>query len=386
MIINKINHVKGKRLLVTDDDYYPIDDVNRYLLYLSNARMAFNTVLNYAKCLCIFYDYISIKKETILDVSKVRHPLTYFSCFADYLEFDNNNCILRKPNTINYIINVVWRYLDFLVLDGVISDNPIGNHYSNKNKYTFLKEFLPKHISKRRFVIRKQHAEKKISIDRSIFLNLVDLIFPRDESSFYYSKYLTRSLTNKELVQLRNMCMIELMAGAGLRIGEVLGLKIEDLSDLEIGCIHIVKRTDNPNHAYAKTGDGKVFISSKIVSDINLLVCETMKTYDTEFVFINYYGENIGRPVVVDSVEALFKTFTIKLRKKGLLEAKETIHPHMLRHLFASNSIDCSHDIFETQEFLRHKNVTTTMAYYHLDDSKRIELAKKMEEVLFKNE
>ena len=379
MIINKITTEKGKRVFITNDDYKPIDEVNRYLLYLSRVRMSYNTVLNYGKCLKLFYEYIEEKNETIYDVALAKHPLSYFSEYSDYLEFDKDGNTIRKPETINYIINVVWRYLEFLTLDGVIEKNPIEREYVNKNKYTCLKEFLPKRIyDKRNFIMKKVHAKKlQININKDIYKEIVYTIFPKEKESFYYTKYVTRNLSMKELVQLRNMCIVELMAGTGLRIGEVLGIKLEDLCDMHQGIIYIKRRDDNPNGALAKTGDGYVIASNKIISDINFLICETMKHLDSDYVFVNYFYENIGKPVGINMIEVLFKRITIKLRKRNVISEEDTIHPHMLRHLFATLAVDSCNNVFEVQEFLRHKNSSTTLRYLHMDDEKRIRCAEK---------
>jgi len=383
MILKKINTKKGKRVMLFDDKYSPIYEVNMYLSFLSTSRLAYNTVLKYAQCIKVFYEYLYKIGENVNMAVHSKHPITWFSVFSDYLEYDGDK-VIRKPETINYIVNAIYRYINYLYTDRVIDYKPEFINDSNRNQYTFLKEFLPKAVAKKRLTIRKVRTKREIRVKVELFEETIKIIIPYNKPSFYYNNYLDHSLTKKELVQLRNICLIELFAGTGLRQGEALGLKIEDLSEIQRNIIHIKRRENNENSAYAKTGDGFVIASNKIISDLNLLVYSNSLLYDSEYVFINYSGNNEGKALNANALESLFKNITKKMREKGVINNDESIHPHLFRHMFASVAMKETNNIFDVQDLLRHKSVSTTFLYLHADDKQKQRFIEIIDKEIFK--
>lgn len=150
-------------------------------------------------------------------------------------------------------------------------------------------------------------------------------------------------------IALRDKAMFELCYSSGLRLAELTNLKPEDLS-LADG---IVRVTGKGN----KTRD--VPVGSKAVQ----VVGEWIKQRDAlarpgeTALFLSRYGRNISRR----SIDQRLKIQAVKQGISG------RIHPHVLRHSFASHVLQSSGDLRAVQEMLGHASISTTQVYTHLD-------------------
>ena len=145
----------------------------------------------------------------------------------------------------------------------------------------------------------------------------------------------------------RDRLIVLVMARAGLRRGELCGLRRSDVHLLAdsraLGCevarahLHVVRREDNPNGAWAKSRRQRVV-------PLDFLVVQAFDTYEFErmrvaaaagsdFVFVNLFRAPVGAPLRPDAVGELLAAAS---RRAGLDTA---IRPHQLRHAFASNSL-----------------------------------------------
>ncbi|MCW2933899.1 MAG: putative tyrosine recombinase [Actinomycetia bacterium] len=175
----------------------------------------------------------------------------------------------------------------------------------------------------------------------------------------------------------RDRLIVLLMARAGLRRGEVAGLRRSDVHLLAdsrgLGCevarahLHVVRRPDNPNGAVAKSRRQRAV-------PLDFLVVQAFDTYEFErmavpaaagsdFVFVNLSRGTIGAPVRVDAVNDLV---TAAARRAGA----GALHPHQMRHAFASNVLDAGGSLEEAQDLLGHATVTSTQVYAHPDPSR----------------
>jgi len=150
-------------------------------------------------------------------------------------------------------------------------------------------------------------------------------------------------------LEARDLAMLELMYGSGLRLAEVCGLKLHDLDPasgetrvrgkggktriVPVGrsALTAVRRWLSLRPAYAPPGETTLFVS------------------------------RLGRPIAPRTVQA---RLTRLARKHGLAGR---VHPHMLRHACASHFLQNSGDLRAVQELLGHSNLATTQIYTHLD-------------------
>jgi integrase len=175
----------------------------------------------------------------------------------------------------------------------------------------------------------------------------------------------------------RDRLIVLLMARAGLRRGEVAGLRRSDVHLLadsrELGCevarphLHVVRREDNPNGAVAKSRRQRAV-------PLDFLVVQAFDSYEFErvkvpaaagsdFVFVNLARAPLGAPVRVDAVNDLVGAAA---RRAGITVP----HPHQLRHAFASNVLDAGGTLEEAQDLLGHGSITSTQVYVHPDPAR----------------
>jgi integrase/recombinase XerC len=151
------------------------------------------------------------------------------------------------------------------------------------------------------------------------------------------------------LLEIRDLAMFELFYSSGLRLSELSAL---DLSDLDLPDNTLTVRK-------GKGGKSRVLpIGSKAVTAIeNWLRHRTVKTAAESALFVSTRGTRLGQR----NIELRLKQWCIK---KSIAEH---IHPHMLRHSFASHLLESSQDLRAVQELLGHSNIGTTQIYTHLD-------------------
>lgn len=151
-------------------------------------------------------------------------------------------------------------------------------------------------------------------------------------------------------LEIRDLAMFELFYSSGLRLSELAAL---DLSDLDLPDNTLTVRR-------GKGGKSRVLpVGRKAVTAIeNWLQQRAIKTAASESaVFISARGTRLG----LRSIELRLEQWC---KKKGIAEH---MHPHMLRHSFASHLLESSQDLRAVQELLGHSNISTTQIYTHLD-------------------
>ncbi|MCK9636800.1 MAG: tyrosine recombinase XerC [Methylobacter tundripaludum] len=152
------------------------------------------------------------------------------------------------------------------------------------------------------------------------------------------------------LLEIRDLAMFELFYSSGLRLSELSAL---DLTDLDLPDSTLTVRL-------GKGGKSRILpVGGKAVTAIeNWLQQRAVKIPAAEpALFVSAHGIRLGQR----NIELRLKRWCIK---KGIAEH---IHPHMLRHSFASHLLESSQDLRAVQELLGHSNISTTQIYTHLD-------------------
>jgi site-specific recombinase XerD len=173
----------------------------------------------------------------------------------------------------------------------------------------------------------------------------------------------------------RDRLIVLLMARAGLRRGELCGLRRSDVHLLNdsrpLGCeitrahVHVVRRGDNPNGAWAKSRRQRaVPLDFLTVQAFDTYVFERMtvpRAAAGDFVVVNLFREPIGAPMRPDAIGELLAAAS---RRAGLTTA---ITPHRLRHAFGSNAADAGCGIDVLADLLGHASVSSSQVYLHPD-------------------
>jgi integrase/recombinase XerD len=176
----------------------------------------------------------------------------------------------------------------------------------------------------------------------------------------------------------RDRLIVLLMARAGLRRGEVCGLRRSDVHLLAdsraLGCevarahLHVLRREDNPNGAWAKSRRQRtVPLDFLTVQAFDTYAFERMRVpqaADGDFVVVNLFRAPLGAPMRPDAIGELLGAAS---RRAGLTQQ---IRPHQLRHAFGSNAADAGCGIDVVADLLGHASVSSSQVYVHPDPAR----------------
>ncbi len=145
----------------------------------------------------------------------------------------------------------------------------------------------------------------------------------------------------------RDHAILELFYSSGLRLSELVGLNLADI-DLQQGLVLVLGKGNKQR---------MLPVGSKAVAAIQqwLVAREQVQSSD-QALFIGVRGRRMSPQLVRERV-----------RQAGARELGQHLHPHMLRHSFASHILESSHDLRAVQELLGHADISTTQIYTHLD-------------------
>jgi len=150
----------------------------------------------------------------------------------------------------------------------------------------------------------------------------------------------------------RNKAIIETLYGCGLRVSELVGLRLTDIHASE-GYVNV-------------TGKGNkqrlVPISNKALKEIDLYRIDRNRLqviYNENIVFLNRRGRKLTRAMI----------FTIVRDLAGKAGIMKKISPHTFRHSFATHMVEAGADLRAVQEMLGHESIITTEIYTHIDRS-----------------
>jgi len=152
-----------------------------------------------------------------------------------------------------------------------------------------------------------------------------------------------------DVLSLRDHAMLELFYSSGLRLAELVGLNVNAL-DLQNGTVTVTGKGNKtrivPVGSYAVSAIRTWLQTRALISGI-----------EENAVFTNQKG----RRLTARAVQYRIKGWAIK---QGI---SSDVHPHMLRHSFATHVLQSSGDLRAVQEMLGHANISTTQVYTHLD-------------------
>jgi integrase len=186
-------------------------------------------------------------------------------------------------------------------------------------------------------------------------------------------KKLARVLTAAEVQtildgcgRLRDRLLFALLYDTGMRIGEALGLRHNDIAAAEQEVT--VRRRDNDNGARAKSATSRTIpVSAALIRLYADYLHDEYGDLDSDYVFVNLWGRPRGHPLTYAGVYDLVR----RLRRRSGLD----FDPHWLRHTAATRMLRDGIGIEVVAQLLGHANVTTTAAIYgHLtvEDARRV--------------
>lgn len=284
--------------------------------------------------------------------------------------------------------NLIDEFLRYLIIDKGYSTNTVESYKNDLNKFSlFNKNKNIKDITSTDLKEYVKYLNNELSSSRSIsrnisciksfykFLNIEKYINDNPSDVLYepkIKKSLPNILTEDEVVSIldikletpydyRNNAMLELMYATGLRVSELVNLKLQDIDFSE----DLIRTFGKGNkERVIPMGDYASLYLKKYINDYRPLM---LKKRPCEYVFLNNHGLGLTR-------QAYFKIIKEIARIKGI---KKDISPHTLRHSFASHMLKHGADLRTIQELLGHSDISTTQIYTHITNE---ELRKNYEE------
>lgn len=206
-------------------------------------------------------------------------------------------------------------------------------------------------VSRKISAIRSFHKylllEKLVSKNESVGVSL-----PKKEQhlpvvlSVEEIDLLMQAAEGESPLELRNRAMIELLYGSGLRITELIKLRLSDLH-LNMGFINIIGKGNKER--IVPIGEEGQFRLKRYLDHGR----SSLKKIPGDLIFVNNRGESISRV-------GFYKTLKLLVAKAGI---SKVVSPHTLRHSFASHLLENGVDLRMVQELLGHEDISTTQIY-----------------------
>ncbi len=279
------------------------DIVSRYRRYLKLEKgYSANTLDAYMRDVDKLLRYLAVEQVNVLDVK--LEDLEHFAAFISDLGIG--------PRSLARILSGVRQFYRFLVIDGYLEVDPTELLESPKQP-----DHLPEVLST---------AE-------------VDLL----EQAIDLSKWEGH----------RNRAIIEVLFSCGLRVSELINLKLSNLY-IEEQYIRVMGKGSK---------ERLVPISPRALDELNYWFADRnvmkIKSGEEDYVFLNRRGHHLTRTMIL----IMIKRYAVEA---GI---KKTISPHTLRHSFATSLLEGGADLRAIQAMLGHESIGTTEIYTHIDTS-----------------
>ena len=148
-------------------------------------------------------------------------------------------------------------------------------------------------------------------------------------------------------IERRDLAIMELLYSSGLRLSELTSLNCEDL-DYDNALVRVVGKGNKTR---------LVPVGRQAQNAIIAMLKDRFDAHPGAPLFVNRFGKRLGSRSVQE-----------RLKRYGVDRlGSSALHPHMLRHSFASHVLESSGDLRSVQEMLGHANISTTQIYTHLD-------------------
>ena len=279
--------------------------VDDYKLYLKIEKgMALNTIESYArdlKKLMIFLEDTNISVSPVKIKEEILKQFIY-----EVSKFLN-------PRSQSRLISGLKNFFDYLIFEGYRIDNPME-------------------------LIETPKVGRKLP--DTLTLNEIDKIINHIDLS--------------EPLGERNRTIIETLYSCGLRVSELINLKLSDLF-FDEGFIRVLGK-GNKQRFVPINSQTKKYINS-YTNNIRIH-CDIQKSYE-DVVFLNRRGKQLSRVMI----------FTIIKNAAEKAGIHKKISPHTFRHSFATHLLERGADLRAIQQMLGHESITTTEIYTHIDRS-----------------
>jgi integrase/recombinase XerD len=369
---------RGCMYYLIDNNYDFISDAKEFLDWKAATNRAPATMKAYCSRLLWYYRFLAQRKLSVLEATS--SDLTEFVIWLcnPYRDEATVSVIHQasplRASSVNLILQVIGAFYRFLVRRGKISESPVCYVDVPRGKWLTERDLLA-HTRRGQAVVQRMELKLKEPG------RLPPTVSEQDFQTFIDSIHMGQD-PNGDSAGFRDRLLCLMLKEGGFRIGEILGLRMEDLEFGKQG-VHVRFRPDNENRARAKAGYGRdrfVHLPSAILGLLDIYLTEVWidasPTTSHLWIVLNKHAKNregdstYGAALTVAAVEQMFRYYSQRSRIK--------LHPHMLRHTHATALVRSylregeAVDWKFIQERLGHASVVTTMqTYTHLTNEDR---------------
>ena len=338
---------------VLSGDGLPLEPVERYLAYLSDIERSPNTVKAYAHDLKDWFvfladrglDWQKVRLEDVGGfVAWLRRPPGARSARVVVLPSVEHHC---GEATVNRKLSAVSAFYQHAARNGVELGDLLTSWQPAGRRGTSWRPFLH-HISK-----GKPQARREIRLKAS-----------RKQPRVLSAGEVQAILDACD--RLRDRLLFAVLYDTGMRVGEALGLRHEDWA-VPARQVMVVPRV-NDNGARSKSGEARTIpVSVELIRLYADYMHGEYGDLDSDYVFVNLWGEPRGHPVSYPAVYDLVR----RLRQRSGVD----FDPHWCRHTYATRLLRAGTPVEVVSKLLGHASVTTTVDVYgHLsvEDARRV--------------
>lgn len=274
--------------------------------------------------------------------------------FVEYLQIEKN----ASPLTVKYYQNDLETFFNFLHEEAIQDIKDVDERVVR----VFLTRLYNQKLSRR-------SVSRKVSVLRSFYRflareNLIaenpvaHIMLPKLDKtlpSFLYKEELEKLFEANDTttsVGQRDQAILEVLYGTGIRVSECQGLRLGDV-DFAIGTI-FVKGKGNKERYVPFGRFAEIALETYINEGRDELLNKT--TEKTDYLFLNANGQ----PLTARGIRYILS----KMVKRAALTVN--VHPHKLRHTFATHMLNDGADLRVVQELLGHESLSTTQIYTHV--------------------
>ena len=219
----------------------------------------------------------------------------------------------------------------------------IGDLYSQNNK----PKSIQRHLSSAKGFFRFLKKNNLISLSPFELVTapkssntLPDVLSPEDVEQLLNFK-------PSNTIEIRDMAIVELMYSSGLRVSETVNINISDFEE-NMSFLRVIGKGSKTR---------LVPMGRFAINAINNWLNEREKiSNNTDALFLNSKGSRLS-----------VRSIQLRLKKMAIKQGLPPVHPHMLRHSFATHMLESSGDLRTIQELLGHSSLSTTQIYTKLD-------------------
>lgn len=272
-----------------------------------------------------FVNYLLIDKKYSLDtIFSYKNDLEKFFVFFKSMPIKN----ISKNNLRNYL-----KYLN----ESELSEKSISHNIST------LRSFY-------KFLVAENYLDNNLIM--FIDLPKIPKTLPNVLSIEDLDKLLDIRVTDK--YSARNKAMLELMYSSGLRISELINLRVVDIS-LDEALVRVLGK--GSKERIIPVGDCALSALNRYIS---IYRQDLLKKQSSDYLFLSSRGSKMSR-------QAFFKIIKAIALEKNI---RTEISPHTLRHSFATHMLNYGADLRSIQELLGHSDISTTQIYTHISKNK----------------